>query len=76
MAEQEMQISFVLKGRDVAAFLNYKDSQFLQANSEVARQLILQRLAQIQHDTAPARRKPSTRAAAVRHDNERKERAA
>jgi hypothetical protein len=68
MADQEIQISFVLKGRDVAAFLNYKDSQFLQANAEVARQLILQRLSQIQHDAqhadarALSRRKPGVRA--------------
>ena len=84
MAEQEIQISFVLKGRDVAAFLNYKDSQFLQANAEVARQLILQRLSQIQHDALhadvlqKARRKPSVRGSSLPASShgERKEKVA
>lgn len=62
MVEQRLQICFVLKGRDAAAFLAHKSNSFLSADSEVARQLVLQRLAQIQHEAdAPARRKPAVR---------------
>ncbi len=61
MPDLKLQINFKLEGRDAAAFLSYKDSQFLSANAEVARQLVLQRLAQIQHENASARRKPLVR---------------
>ena len=42
-----MHINVKIHGEDVARFLRYKSSQFLQNKSEAGRKLMLERLAQI-----------------------------